>query len=174
MCSHPCGAHLVYVQTGACRDALRVNSIEVEHLPHPEMKDMNMDFLNLAKGMLADKIGGDSDAIGGVMNSLIGGGDKLDIGGLVNGLKEKGLGDVASSWLGDGANADISADQLKDVLGGEQVAQAAAKLGTDEGSLLNGLKDALPQLVDKASNGGSLLDSVGGIGGLAGMAKKFL
>jgi len=131
-----------------------------------------MDLMNLAKGMLAEKIGGNSDAVGDVMNSLIGGGNTMDIGGLVNGLKDKGLGNVAESWLGDGANADISIDQLKDVLGQQGVTEAAAKLGTDEGSLLNGLKDALPQIVDKASSGGSLLDSIGGVGGLAGMAKK--
>lgn len=133
-----------------------------------------MDIMNLAKGMLAQKLGGNSDAIGGVLNSLIGGGDSADVGGLVETLKAKGLGNVAESWLGDGENEDISADQLKDVLGEDQVAEAAAKLGTDEGSLLDGLKDALPQMVDKSSSGGSLLDSVGGIGGLAGMAKKFL
>lgn len=133
-----------------------------------------MDVMNLAKGLLAQKLGGNSDAIGSVMNSLLGSGDTADIGGLVNGLKEKGLGDVAESWLGDGANAEISADQLKDVLGGEKVAQAAAELGTDEGSLLESLKDAIPQMVDQSSKGGSLLDSVGGIGGLASMAKKFL
>jgi len=130
--------------------------------------------MNLAKGMLAQKLGGDNAAIGGVLNSLIGGGESADIGGLVNGLKEKGLGDVAESWLGDGENKDVSADQLKEVLGAEEISAAAAELGTDEGSLLEGLKDALPQMVDKASSGGSLLDKVGGIGGLAGMAKKFL
>jgi len=133
-----------------------------------------MDLMNLAKGMLAQKLGGNSDAIGGVMNSLIGGGDKADIGGLLSGLKEKGLGDVASSWLGDGENAPISADQLKDVLGAEKVSQAAAELGTDEGSLLDGLKDAIPQMVDQSSQGGSLLDSIGGLGAIGGMAKKFL
>jgi uncharacterized protein YidB (DUF937 family) len=133
-----------------------------------------MDFMNLAKGMLADKIGGDNEAIGSVMDSLLGQGDKVDLGSLVSGFKEKGLGDVAESWLGDGANAPVSASQLKEVLGAQQVTEAAAKLGTDEGSLLSGLSDALPQLMDKASSGGSLLDSVGGIGGLSGMAKKFL
>lgn len=133
-----------------------------------------MDIMKLATGMLAQKLGGNNAAISGVMNSLIGGGDKMDIGSLVSGLQSKGLGDVASSWLGDGDNAEISADQLKDVLGAEQVSAAAAELGTDEGSLLDSLKDALPQMVDKSSSGGSLLDSVGGIGGLAGMAKKFL
>jgi len=138
------------------------------------MKDLTMDFKKLAMGMVAEKLGGDNPAIGAVLDNLIGGGDKMDIGGLVSGLQSKGMGDVASSWLGDGANANISVDQLKDVLGGDKVSAAAAQLGTDEGSLLGGLQDALPQLVDKASSGGSLLDSVGGIGGLAGMAKKFL
>jgi len=122
-----------------------------------------MDIMKLAQGLLAQKLGGNSDAVGGVLNSLIGGGDKADIGGLIAGFKEKGLGDVAESWLGDGANAEVSADQLKDVIGGDKIAQAAAQLGT-----------ALPQMVDKASSGGSLLDSIGGVGGLAGMAKKFL
>ncbi len=128
--------------------------------------------MNLAKGMLAEKLGGDSDAVGDVMNSLLGDGDKADLGSLVSGLKSKGLGDVASSWLGDGANQAISADQLKNALGSEKISAAAAKLGADEGTLLSGLSEALPQLVDKASSGGSLLESVGGVGGLAGMAKK--
>lgn len=138
------------------------------------MKDMTMDLMNLAQGLIAKKLGGSNPAIGGVLNSLIGGGDKADLGGLLSGLKEKGLGDVAESWTGDGENAPISAEQLKDVLGAEKVTAAAAELGTDEGSLLDSLKDAIPQMVDKGSSGGSLLDKVGGIGGLAGMAKKFL
>lgn len=133
-----------------------------------------MDLMNLAQGMLLKKLGGNNPAIGGVLNSLIGGGNKMDLGGLLSGMKEKGLGDVADSWTGDGENAPISADQLKDVLGAEKISAAAAELGTDEGSLLDGLKDAIPQMVDKGSSGGSLLDKVGGLGAVAGMAKKFL
>ena len=89
-------------------------------------------------------------------------------------MKEKGMGDVADSWLGDGDNADISPDQLKDVLGADKISAAAAELGTDEGSLLEGLREAVTQMVDKSSSGGSLLDSLGGLGGVANMAKKFL
>ena len=135
----------------------------------------------MAMGMIAAKIGGNlmnNDAIGNVMGSLLGGAGGqaggLDIGSLVNGMKEKGMGDVADSWLGDGDNADISADQLKDVLGADKISAAAAQLGTDEGSLLEGLREAVPQMVDKSSSGGSLLDSLGGLGGVANMAKKFL
>ena len=140
-----------------------------------------MDLKKMAMGMIAAKIGGNlmnNDAIGNVMGSLLGGAGGqaggLDIGSLVNGMKEKGMGDVADSWLGDGDNADISADQLKDVLGADKISAAAAELGTDEGSLLEGLREAVPQMVDKSSSGGSLLDSLGGLGGVANMAKKFL
>lgn len=136
-----------------------------------------MDIMNLAKGLLAQKLGGDNAQIESVMGSLLGGGQQgggLDIGNLVSGMQAKGLGDVASSWLGDGANADISPDQLKDVLGQDKIAAAAQQLGTDEGSLLDGLKDAIPQMVDKSSSGGNLLDAVGGLGSVANMAKKFL
>ena len=87
--------------------------------------------MNLAQGMLLKKLGGNNPAIGGVLNSLIGGGNKMDLGGLLSGMKEKGLGDVADAWTGDGENAPISAEQLKDVLGAEKVSAAAAELGTD-------------------------------------------
>ena len=145
--------------------------------PTLTMENMTMDIMNLAKGLLAQKLGGDNAMIEAAMGSLLGGGQQgggLDIGSLVSGMQAKGLGDVASSWLGDGENADISPDQLKDVLGQDKIAAAAQQLGTDEGSLLDGLKDAIPQMVDKSSSGGNLLDAVGGLGGVANMAKKFL
>jgi len=76
--------------------------------------------------------------------------------------------------LGDGDNAEISGSQLEQLLGSEKIQQAASQLGTSQDDLLAGLKDAIPQVVDKSSSGGSLLDSVGGLSGLAGMASKFL
>jgi uncharacterized protein YidB (DUF937 family) len=145
-----------------------------------QTKETLMDPMELAKGLLAKKLGADSGMVGNVLGSLLssqgGGAAGLNggLGGLVSGMQAKGLGNIAESWLGDGDNAEVSADQLKDVLGGASVSEAAAKLGTDEGSLLAGLQQALPQIVDQSSQGGSLLDKVGGIGGLAGMAKKFL
>ena len=75
-----------------------------------------MDIKSIAMKLIAQKMGGNSAQMSGVLGSLIGQGNEMDIGGLVSGLKEKGLGNVADSWLGDGENAEISADQLKDVL----------------------------------------------------------
>ena len=114
------------------------------------------------------------NALESVLGNLIGGGDSMDIAGLVNGLQEGGLADIAKSWLGDGDNAAISADQVRDLVGGDKLAQAASSLGADEGSLLSSLQDVIPQMVDKSSSGGSLLDSLGGLAGVASLAKKFL
>jgi len=84
-----------------------------------------MDIKSLATSLLLKKIGGNSGAVNGVMDSLIGDGDKMDIASLVGGLQSKGLGDIAESWLGDGANKEISAGQLKDVLGADKISAAA-------------------------------------------------
>ncbi|MEZ5492885.1 MAG: YidB family protein [Gammaproteobacteria bacterium] len=133
-----------------------------------------MDIMDIAVKALGSRLGNsgqNADLVKSVIGKLVGSGDSLDLNGLVNGLKEKGLGNIADSWLGDGENGAISINQVKEVLGGGQVADAAQRLGTDEGSLLDGLKEILPEMVDKSSRGGSLLDS---LGGLSGLARKFL
>lgn len=135
-----------------------------------------MDILQIGTDILKSKLGGqagvNNDAISGVLKKLIGEGNDLDIAGLMAGLQSGGLASIAASWLGDGKNDSVSGDQLKEVLGGEKIAAAAAELGTDEQTLLGGLTDALPGMIDKASSGGSLLDAVGGLGGAMDMAKK--
>lgn len=139
-----------------------------------------MDLMKMATQVLASKLGGsasnDSDLLQSVIGGLLGGsGDNgIDLGALVGGLQNGGLGDIAKSWLGDGDNAPISQSQLEGLLGSDKLQQAAQQLGADQNDLLSGLQEMLPQVVDKSSSGGSLLDSVGGIGGLASMASKFL
>ena len=134
-----------------------------------------MDILELGAKLLKSKLGGaggDDKEVASALGGLIGGGDgKIDLAGLVEKFKGGELGKIAESWLGDGENAGISADQVREAIGGDKVKEMAAKLGSDENSILDGLKDALPQMIDKSSSGGSLLDS---LGGLAGLAKKFM
>ena len=140
-----------------------------------------MDIMDLATKALASKLGGgssnaSSDMISSVLGNLLGGSGNqgIDLGSLVSNLNSNGLGDLASSWLGDGDNASISGSQLESLLGSDKIQQAASQLGADQGDLLSGLQDMIPQMVDKSSSGGDLLDSVGGLSGLAGMASKFL
>ena len=140
-----------------------------------------MDLMQMATQMLGAKLGGsagaNNDLLSSVVGSLLGGGGKsqgIDLGSLVGGLQNSGLGDIAQSWLGDGDNAHISRSQITDLLGSDKVQEAASQLGADQNDLLRGLQEMLPQMVDKSSSGGNLLDSVGGIGGLASLASKFL
>lgn len=140
-----------------------------------------MDLMQMATQILGQKLGGsagtNNDLLGSVVGSLLGGGsDKqgVDLGALVGNLQNSGLGDIAKSWLGDGDNAQISGSQITDLLGSDKLEQAASQLGADKNDLLQGLQEMLPQMVDKSSSGGNLLDAVGGLGGLASMASKFL
>jgi len=131
-----------------------------------------MDLMQMGTQLLASKLGSgaNSGAITSALGGLLsGGGGKPDLSGIISAMQGKGLGSIAESWLGDGDNADISTDQVREVVGSDKIAALASQLNTDEGSLLDGLKDALPQIIDKSSSGGSLLDSAGG---LLGMAKK--
>ena len=118
-----------------------------------------MDILKMGKELLGDKIG-NAD---GIMEALSGltDGEGLDMGGIVEKLKQGGLGDQVSSWLGDGDNAPVSADQLTNALGADKMGEMASKLGMDSGSAAETLSQAMPGLMDKLSSGGNLLESAG-------------
>jgi uncharacterized protein YidB (DUF937 family) len=92
------------------------------------------------------------ESITGLINNPQTGG----ISGLVNTFKEKGLGDVVSSWVSTGQNLPISADQIKNALGSEQIQQIASKLGVSSEDASHGLAQFLPQVIDKLTPNGSV------------------
>ncbi len=134
-----------------------------------------MDLMKMGTELLGGNLEGvDSNDLSSAVSSLFAGSDgKMDLGSIVSSMNDKGLGSIAESWLGDGSNSSISMDQVRDLLGSDKISQIASQLNTGEGSLLESLSSMLPQLVDKSSSGGSLLDSVGGIEGAMGLASKF-
>ncbi len=87
-------------------------------------------------------------------------GEGLDIAGIAEKLKEGGLGDQLSSWLGDGENESVSADQLTNALGADKIGEMASKLGVDSGAAAETLSQAMPSLLDKLSSGGNLLEEL--------------
>ncbi len=129
-----------------------------------------MDLKSMAIQMLMQKMGGgDEGAMGSALSSLLGGGggdSDLDIGGLVGKLTGGDMGGALQSWLGDGDNEAVSAEQVTSALGADQVAEFASKLGIGQDEAAGGLSDLIPNLIDQNSSGGDLL------GGLAGMAGK--
>ncbi len=135
-----------------------------------------MDIVQLGAQLLSEKLGlnVDSSTVTAALSKLLGDGKgSVDFAGLAAKMAGSGeLGGILNSWLGDGSNSPISADTILGLLGKSQVAQFAGEVGTDTESAANGLADVLPQLMDKASSGGSLLQSVGGLGGLMGAAKS--
>jgi uncharacterized protein YidB (DUF937 family) len=135
-----------------------------------------MDIVQMGAELLKNSMGGqgnqNTDAIAGVLQKLIGSGDQLDLAGMISSMQSGGLASAVTSWLGDGDNTAVSESQVRDVIGSDKIREAAAQLGTDENSLLAGLTQALPQMVDRSSSGGSLLDAIGGLDGAMNMAKK--
>ncbi len=135
-----------------------------------------MDILQMGADLLRSNLGGhggqNTEALSGILQKLVGNGDQLDIAGMVSAMQSGGLASVVGSWLGDGSNDAVSGEQIRAVLDGDKVTVAAAELGTDENTLLAGLSRALPEMVDRSSRGGSLLDAIGGLDGAMNMAKK--
>ena len=134
-----------------------------------------MDIMQIGVQLLQSKLGSNVQA-GDISSALSGllGGDNFDIGSLISKIQgNSGLASMATSWLGDGANSAMSGSQIMDIFGKDKVSEFASKLNIDEGTASDGLADMLPQLIDKASSGGSLLESAMGSMGGGGAAGGF-
>lgn len=115
----------------------------------------------------------DHGSLTSALSNLLGAdGGSLDLGSILSSMKEGGLGSILDSWLGDGANSVVSPEQISSMLGSDKIAEFASQLGLSQEDATGGLSEALPQLIDKSSSGGSLLDSIGGVEGALGFAKK--
>ena len=115
-----------------------------------------MGLLDELKGAL-----GEAEAAGlpVLINSVLAKTQYHNLAGLVTALEKGGLGPQVQSWLGNGANLPITADQLKAVLGNSQVHDFARHLGLPVDETLKLLAQYLPQVIDKASPNGTLVTS---------------
>ncbi len=119
-------------------------------------------------------IGDIAGALGGLFGGDEGG---FDLSSIVGQLSQGGLGEVVSSWIGSGENLPIDPGQIADLLGSDKISEFASRLGIGEESASKALADALPNIVDQATNAdegllGNLLESVGGVDGAMDMMKK--
>jgi uncharacterized protein YidB (DUF937 family) len=78
--------------------------------------------------------------------------------GLVQSFHDKGMGGLVSSWVSTGPNPPISADQVHQVLGSDQVKALAAKAGINPDIAGAAIAEILPGLVDKLTPNGSVPD----------------
>jgi uncharacterized protein YidB (DUF937 family) len=105
-------------------------------------------------GMLANSSNPLASSVMQMINNQPGG-----LSGLLQQFHDKGLGGLVSSWVGTGQNLPISADQLQNVLGSEQVKELAAKAGISPDAVSSHLAQLLPMLVDKLTPNGQVPQS---------------
>ena len=89
---------------------------------------------------------------GGAAGSVLSGG----LGDLVKQLQQSGLGDAANSWVGNGPNRAVAADDLARALGADQINTLMAHTGLSRQDLLAGLSEHLPEAINHLTPDGRL------------------
>jgi uncharacterized protein YidB (DUF937 family) len=118
-------------------------------------------------GGILDKLGGmfggnaapnsSAGGLGGLLGGgLTGGALAGGLGDLMGRFAQSGHGDVAKSWVGSGPNAQVSPEQLGQVLEPSEVDELSRQTGLERGDLLSQLSAVLPQTVDKLTPQGRL------------------
>jgi uncharacterized protein YidB (DUF937 family) len=100
------------------------------------------------------------------------------LNGLIDRFKEKGLGDVVTSWVSNGENQPIAPDALHSVLGSETVTNLAAKAGVEPDQVTGLLSQILPHVVNAATPEGEVpaegkLNATTVLGALGGLSALF-
>jgi uncharacterized protein YidB (DUF937 family) len=88
-----------------------------------------------------------TDSLSSVVDGLLG----KDGSGL-----KGGLGKLADSWVGKGANLPLSTQQVKSILGDKALSGIAGQLGVSEEVAASKVAKALPQLVNKLTPDGTV------------------
>lgn len=125
-----------------------------------------MDLLKIGAQLFMSKLGSNgsnldlSSVVSSLGNLLPTNGGDLDLGALVGQMQSGGLASLASSFLGNGSNDSFSASQLMGMLGESKVGEFASSLNMDKDTAAEGLSNMIPDLIDKQSEGGSLLSGL--------------
>lgn len=93
---------------------------------------------------------------GGTTAAQVPGGVAGGLGGLVSHMNQGGLADIAKSWVGTGANAPISGDQVASMLPPSVVEMLTKQTGLTPDELMQRLAQTLPQVVDGLTPKGQL------------------
>ena len=113
--------------------------------------------------------GAQGQVMGAVLQLLQG--QSGGIGGVLSSFEHASLGGVAQSWIHEGPNQPVSADQVSQALPGP-VGDLASQLGVSHQEAAGHLAGVLPQLMDHLSPGGQV-PADGGFGALGGLMSRF-
>ena len=121
-------------------------------------------------GGIIAMVAGNPQMMSAITSMLSNDGAQGGLGGLVSKFQQAGMGDVIGSWVGTGANQQVSGDQLTQVLGGDTMADMAQQMGLNSGDLAQQLSHILPGVIDKLTpHGQAPAAGLGNSGDLMGM-----
>lgn len=120
-----------------------------------------MAFFDSIIGGVAEKfdLGDKAEALLSALLSVISDRKSGGFEGFLDLFKIANAEDLVTSWIGDEDNVAISDEQVKSALGGEVIKSIANKVGISEGKTVSALSYMLPQVVDKLTPDGKLLDN---------------
>jgi uncharacterized protein YidB (DUF937 family) len=110
-------------------------------------------------GGLAGSLGG--GGLGGLLGGMLAGGAAGSVlsgglGDLLKQFQQNGQGDAANSWVGPGANKQISSGDLANALGSDQIDHLTSQTGLSRQQLLDGLSQHLPDVINHLTPDGRL------------------
>jgi len=117
-----------------------------------------------AQGALGSLLGGATGGGSGspltalipvVTGMLAGGG----LSKIMSGMQSAGLEDKAKSWISKGENQPISADEVKQVVPAEKIAEVAQKTGVSHEDAAGLIAQALPAVVSHVTPDGHVPDA---------------
>jgi uncharacterized protein YidB (DUF937 family) len=100
-------------------------------------------------------------------------GNSSGLSGLIGRFQQKGLGQLVSSWISTGENLPISAAELTQGLGAENVNQIAAQAGVPPETASHQLAELLPSLIDRLTPQGHMPEGSVVSEGLRSLMTKF-
>ncbi|MEZ5537892.1 MAG: YidB family protein [Thiolinea sp.] len=103
-----------------------------------------------------------SDLVPALKNLFTNENGDMDVSSMLSNLNADGLSAKVQSWLGSGENEAIEGEQLTNALGMDSISSFASQLGLKVDQAVAGLQEAVPNIIDQASNGAeSLMDIAG-------------
>jgi uncharacterized protein YidB (DUF937 family) len=124
----------------------------------------------ILQGVLGGGQQGQGSSIGAILQQVLAvrDGDNQGIGAIISKFEAAGLGQYVQSWVGTGANAPVTADQIGQAFSPQQIEGWAQQAGTTPDALRGVLAEALPHVVDHATPGGAVPDQAPDLSGLIG------
>jgi OmpA-OmpF porin, OOP family len=113
-------------------------------------------------------LGAEVDRLLSALLSLVVDEQQGGLAGFLSRFHGAGLGDLVSSWLGQGPNTALSAGQVEQVLGGATVERLGSQAGMSRSTAASALALLVPGVVDRLTPGGVVPNARNLIGTLGG------